>query len=256
MITLTVIGIITAVIIPVAIHSKPDENVMKFKKANNTLYQAISELVNSDKYYLDGDLGKYPDGSWLDETTAKNQAYLCNTLKDVLSTKNDTCETGFNIVCGKNTAAVPEDVGIYQTTNNSLAATNFSQTLDDYCKEANTKCATNLKTITTADNIVYYDAAHRYPFGYSWSQSINTDGTYRDTGIRRFYHTWDRQGTQDLVNYDNGKGFYYFYKVICVDIDGIGKGEEPFGYGVRVDCKIMPGKRAGEWLEKSIQGEG
>ena len=38
MITLTVIGIITAVIIPVAIHSKPDENIMKFKKAHNTLY--------------------------------------------------------------------------------------------------------------------------------------------------------------------------------------------------------------------------
>ena len=33
MVTLTVIGIITSIIIPVAIHSKPDENIMKFKKS-------------------------------------------------------------------------------------------------------------------------------------------------------------------------------------------------------------------------------
>ena len=40
---------------------------------------------------------------------------------------------------------------------------------------------------------------------------------------------------------------------MCVDIDGIKKGEKPFGYGVRLDGKIMRGKRAGEWLNKSIQ---
>ena len=255
MITLTVIGIITAVIIPVAVHSKPDENVMKFKKANNTLYQAISTLVNSDEYYLNGDLGKYPDGSWVDETTATNQAYLCNTLKNVLSTKNDTCETGFNVLCGKTAAAVPEDAGLYQTTNNTLVTTYFSQTLDDYCKTADTGCSTNLKTVTTTDNITYYETSHKYPFGYSWSKAMNKNNTYRETGIRKFYHTWDHQGLEDLVNYDNGKGFYYFYKVICIDVDGIGKGEDPFGYGIRVDGKIMPGKRATEWLTKSIQGE-
>ena len=29
----------------------------------------------------------------------------------------------------------------------------------------------------------------------------------------------------------------------------------PFGYGIRVDGKIYAGKRAKEWLEKSLQGE-
>ena len=65
MIVLSIIGILTAILLPIANHSRPDENVMKFKKANTTLARAISELVNSDEYYLDGDLGirKMPDGS-------------------------------------------------------------------------------------------------------------------------------------------------------------------------------------------------
>lgn len=211
-------------------------------------------LVNSDKYYSNGDLGKYPNGSWIDEKSATNQTYFCNSLKDVLSTKSDQCTVGYNEECTKNTA-VPEDVGLYQTTGNTLTTTYFAQTLDDYCKTAVTKCQTKLKTITTTDNVTYFEASSKYPFGYSWSKSLNADGTHRETGIRRFYHTWDRQGTSDLVNYDNGKGFYYFYKVMCIDIDRIAKGEDPFGYGVRVDGKIMSGAKAQEWLNKPIQGE-
>ena len=38
-----------------------------------------------------------------------------------------------------------------------------------------------------------------------------------------------------------------------MDIDGIGKGEDPFGYGIRADGKVLPGARADEWLQKSIQ---
>jgi hypothetical protein len=42
------------------------------------------------------------------------------------------------------------------------------------------------------------------------------------------------------------------YKILCVDVDGIGKGEDPFGYGIRVDGKILLGPRAQEWLDKSL----
>ena len=48
-------------------------------------------------------------------------------------------------------------------------------------------------------------------------------------------------------------GFYTVYKLICVDIDGIDKGEAPFAYGIRRDGKILNGARADEWLQKSIQ---
>ena len=48
-------------------------------------------------------------------------------------------------------------------------------------------------------------------------------------------------------------GFYYIYKIFCMDIDELDKGEEPFGYGIRVDGKIVNGKKAQEWINKSLQ---
>ena len=57
-------------------------------------------------------------------------------------------------------------------------------------------------------------------------------------------------------NYENNmdfQGFLTAHKIFCIDVDGIGKGEDPFGYGIRVDGKIMPGERADTWLQKSIQ---
>ena len=46
--------------------------------------------------------------------------------------------------------------------------------------------------------------------------------------------------------------------MFCIDIDGVPANatetncvnECPFGYGIRVDGKIIAGKRATEWLEK------
>ena len=58
MIVLTVIGILTAILMPIAFHSTPDQNVMKFKKANSTLGTIFRELVSSDKYFQDGDLSR------------------------------------------------------------------------------------------------------------------------------------------------------------------------------------------------------
>ena len=38
-----------------------------------------------------------------------------------------------------------------------------------------------------------------------------------------------------------------------MDIDGIGVGEDPFGFGIRADGKMMLGTRAQTWMEKSVQ---
>ena len=81
MIVLAVIGVLTAVLLPVAINSTPNENVMKFKKAHNTLLTTVRELVNSDKYYLDGDLGTRADGNPIYVGTDWRAArrYFCQT---------------------------------------------------------------------------------------------------------------------------------------------------------------------------------
>lgn len=58
----------------------------EFKKAHNTLFQVISTLVSSDKYYLNGDLGAKANGSDVDAT------YFCETFSDVVSVKKRVAE--------------------------------------------------------------------------------------------------------------------------------------------------------------------
>ena len=102
MIVLTVIGILAGILIPVANNSRPDENVMKFKKAHATLMNVIHELVTSDKYYKDGMMDFRPDGSQVyggfahGEGTVGNDndvKYFCQTFADVISTKSVNCST-------------------------------------------------------------------------------------------------------------------------------------------------------------------
>ncbi len=243
MITLTIIGIITAVIIPVAINSKPDENIMKFKKAHNTLWQAISELVNSDKYYLDGDLGKKTDGNWVVETD-----YFCNSFADVISTKEAKCTPNLNINLRGYWA---ED---WQA---KFGEANIKEGFDTQCSD---KLAGSKSFIISSDNVTFFEAnPSQYPFGIAGTYNEKTSALSADNfqcwNRNCYYFTWDHVGFEDEVNYRTANSFLYIYKIFCIDVDGIGKGEEPFGYGIRVDGKIMAGKRATEWLEKSIQGE-
>ena len=70
---------------------------MKFKKANTTLYRVINELVNSDKYYKDGDLGVKPNGDLIDGSHDGDYTYFCNSIADILSTKSVNCSKYSNI---------------------------------------------------------------------------------------------------------------------------------------------------------------
>ena len=63
LIVLVIIGVLTMILLPIAFQSSPDEQVMKFKKGYNTLGTVIRELVTSDKYYQNGDLGLKKDGT-------------------------------------------------------------------------------------------------------------------------------------------------------------------------------------------------
>ena len=83
MIVLTVIGILSAILMPIAMQSAPDKNVMKFKKGHAAFATAIKELVNSSRYYLDGDLGLMPSGARVTSAT-----YMCQTLGEILTTKS------------------------------------------------------------------------------------------------------------------------------------------------------------------------
>ena len=97
------------------------------------------------------------------------------------------------------------------------------------------------KQIVSNDGIWYWDLSPFTTFG-------ETEYANTDEG-RRYFHLKDNNG------------FYVFYKLFCMDIDGVPENatatdcinECPFAYGIRVDGKIFTSKRVDEWLEKSIQ---
>ncbi len=213
MIVLVVIGILTAILLPVAIQSTPDENVMKFKKANNTLSTAIKELVNSDEYYLNGDLGIKSDGNLVNSST-----YFCETMIDVLNVKSSNCKS-YGEKDGSFFQVFPkegyEDWGTY------------TDWLDKACIGENKDIIKN--QIVTIDNINFYETSSNIHFG-----------TIGDDGKRLFKD-------QKINSFDS------VYKIICIDVDKIDSGETPFGYGIRSDGKIQPGPKALEWINKSIQ---
>ena len=91
LIVLVIIGVLTMILLPMAFQSSPDEKVMKFKKGYNTLNTVIKELVTSDKYYQNGDLGTRANGILIDRTHKGDFTYFCETFADVISTKSVNC---------------------------------------------------------------------------------------------------------------------------------------------------------------------
>ena len=237
MIVLTVIGVLTAILLPVARQSMPDENLMKFKKAHNTLGTVIRELVTSDKYYLDGDLGVKADNNPVDTLT-----YFCETISDILNTKSVNCsEENVSDDIGAMQRLIPRFEGDFSVT---------AADLDYYCKQS----APIVKNeIVLTDGVVFYQTNPDYPFGRT--KDIN------GAEIGRIFCTpfYDNGGRACI----NDKGFPLYTKGFCIDIDGIPANatadncinECPFGYSIRADGKILTGARADEWLEREALEE-
>lgn len=212
-IVLMVLGILTAILLPTAFKNMPDENVFKFHKGNEILLKTIKILVESEKYFLTGDMAYRPNGARIDGSNTGDNEYLCKAFADVVSTKNVQCT---NTACSSN-----NQTWVY-TYENTLGPANA----DSVCK--NNTSFDHTQKIITADDITFYFAG--LPYGTtSWS-SGHTDA---------FHESWGHPA-----------GFVGLAKVFCIDVDGIGKGEDPFGYGVTVEGKILPGTRAQEWMKK------
>ena len=58
-------------------YSRPNKKIMKFKKAHETLTNVVYELVRSDKYFSDGDLGVRVNGTIIDGTLADANDNTC-----------------------------------------------------------------------------------------------------------------------------------------------------------------------------------
>lgn len=233
LIVLVIIGILTAILMPVAFQSSPDENVMKFHKTYSTLTTAIRELVNSDEYFLNGDLGIKKDGN-LD----KSGEYFCESLADIMNIKSKECPTN-NADISYGIAGIAESMG-------------YGEAIDNVCINQIANYTTNnapflsgkKTTIKLFDDIIIFSIFSA--FGSS------------NNGIRNFADP--NNPTMPSLSKDEN-GFDTNYAVICFDVDGIPSGvssnncinECPFGIGVRADGKITLSTRTQEWLNKSIQ---
>ncbi|MBQ4647491.1 MAG: prepilin-type N-terminal cleavage/methylation domain-containing protein [Candidatus Gastranaerophilales bacterium] len=255
MIVLVVIGVLSAVLIPVALNNTPDKNLMKFKNGYNNLGNIVRELVNSDKYYLEGDLGTKSDGTVLSEhaTTPWHQQYFCQTFADVAATKYIDCETLIDGTGGSLTVSLMECSSssyaeqIANCNGKEVSAeyiANRKEAVDRGCQQKPFDYGVTQKQIITTNDIWYYDPSPKTTFGIK-------------TGGERLFSP----PNQNPPTFYNNFGMDYKYKVFCMDIDGVPENatkedcvnECPFGFGIRADGKIFTGARADEWLEKSMQ---
>ncbi len=258
MIVLTVIGILSVILLPVAFNSTPDKNILKFKKGYNTLTSVIRELVSSDKYYQNGDLGMKSDGTWIVGAVSQASLYFCKTFADVIVVKHENCEyEGDTGVLGAVNIAITIsgqwDSEVcraltgsgysYTVTNTTIS--NAKNALDTACISAGSLAYIN--KIVSTDDITYFETHPPTKFGSQGSKV--TGGCDGAAGsLPRFFSPPDA----NPAYYRDQNGFDVNYKIFCMDIDGIGQGEDPFGFGIRADGKILTGTRADEWLGKEI----
>jgi len=234
MIVLSVIGILTAILLPVAFQNVPNENVMKFKKANSTLGTVVRELLASDKYYTDGNLGIRADGNMVDGTHEGDFTYFCETFADVLNAKSVNCST--------ETADFHDSY--YQINTTVLD-------MDKSCKKSKAK-----NEIITPDGISYFQTNPKMPFGMKW---VDASPSLKEACNDPGYHAAYKPSCETTLMFAaknssvDVNGFGAVYKVFCFDVDESDGGEDPFGYGIRADGKIIPGNRAKEWLQKRIK---
>ena len=253
MIALTVIGVITSILLPVAFQTTPDENIMKFKKGNATLAKVINELVSSNKDYKDGDLGTKADGTVLYgfenskiclellNSNGENKEYFCETFADLVNVKRKNCSSlalsGVSSwTLNKNESFVPDETPSKVSKEMIIKA---KEKIDEACMgavEKGMECE-----IITNDNICYYQTAPNFAFG-------TMAGSNKD---KKCYRVFSPPNETPYLHDENNMDVAY--KIFCMDVDGINQGEAPFGYGIRADGKILTGARADKWLEKSLQ---
>ena len=245
LIVLVIIGVLTMILLPVAFQGSPDEDVLKFKKAYNTISTTVKELVSSDEYYQDGDLGIRKNGNMIDGTHKGDNTYFCESFSDIVSTKSINCaESSSNSYDGYLNVDNDGKINNWQDRIDSSFEGNSSgaYALDTMCEKSNIEAE-----IIFTNNIKFYQLEPECTFGITRdnvknAQNASKEEFERFKGQRLFNNPgWWNDGSFDTI-----------YKVFCIDIN---TDEKPFGIGIRADGKILNGARANEWLNKKIQKE-
>ena len=215
MVVLVVIGILTGILLPSAFHATPDENIMKFKKGTSVLGKVINEMVSAQNDE-EGDWGKYYIDGLLNKKP-KPPATGETVARNKAERKTATADGNyFCNVFADIVSAKTVSCKASTVTGKYVASYTEAQytSFDSDCNTNDAKAVA--PEIITPDGIVWYQASPKAGFV--------TVGEFGDS-----------------------------YKLICMDVDGLDGAETPFGFGIRVDGKIVYGSKARQWAKKSLQ---
>ena len=219
MIVLVVIGVLGAILLPVINKANPDGDLLRFKKAHETLLNAVQELAASDKYYLNGDLGIRADGTMLDGSHEGDDEYFCKTLVAYLDIKTSNCDKIPDMEPDCKICFVNIENGLY-------GGIKAGDELDRFCRQYYKSAIA--KEIVLKNGVYLYEPYPHSNFGMK------------------------QHGEADRVFHREVGEFWVNHMTFCMDIDGPNKGEEPFAYGIRSDGKMYYGSRVEEWLQRSV----
>ncbi len=140
MIVLTILGVVAAILTPLAFNAAPDENKLRFKKAYYTLQRTTDAIMNSDTY-PEGDMSKVSN-------PAKT---FCYAFSDMLNTMYDNCE-------GSNAIKINSGSAFEY---NPSSSTSSLDTLDGYCSATSVSDpinggSNNLPKFITQDGIFWW----------------------------------------------------------------------------------------------------
>ncbi len=223
MIVFTVIGVLSAILIPALFMSSPDQGKLRAKKAFNTLTRAVENLTNSGPYDLNG--GMLVATSFSTDADDRN-AFFCNNLAEILNVKSVDC--------------TKDDVnGAITSTDGCAAFVSDTTNRKQLClKESTTNNVADYETLQNEfDNAckkAFYD--NNTPKGEF--NFVTSDGIM--WGIQRT----DFNNNQTLTL--NAVTSPAFYNLVCIDVGNHKKSEYIYGAGVRKDGKILVGKKLQE----------
>ena len=214
MIVLTVIGVLSAILLPVASNSMPDKDILKFKKTHNLLMTAFRDLASNGEWFTPGDFSLKPDGTpaggW--SSDGEQQKYYIHALGDILNQSGTYNYCSISVVWDGAPDIWMNAVGINPTR---ITSENYSS-----------KWATIMFNMTRNLKPNYYDSYFRLPNGACIS------------------HTWPG-GMYDSA--DNRKTLGFIIDLDCEE-DGI----RPFYYFLRKDGKVITDPRVNWWLQRDI----
>lgn len=240
MIVFTVIGVLTAILVPALFNASPDERILKAKKAYNTISRAVESLTNSGPYAInDGllDSTPYIQGTEPADKNARLR-FFCNNLAEALNIEKSDCTRDLVDDAVKSvTAACP--TGSTFTTNDA--------TRNTICIGQNTDANAALKYEELESNLD--TACNKY------YESVTADTYNLRTSDKILWGIQLTNFSHNGTLTSGGISIPAFYNVVCFDVANHTDPDYIYGLGVRKDGKIVIGAKLQEVLNKTNDEE-